>query len=196
MEEKNRSAEKQKAASAVEEEKESQQDLDLLLCDEDEPKRKKKKGDKSSDYSHTKVKSSNFLTNISYRQLNKNDHSNVSFVLDYISFIMQNLNLFSLERKFNSQTDQHYVNILWEKCLSKRLYRIVCREENFMILNQWNVTNQKATKIVEENVQKMKKTVALHEYFREYQLIYQYVYSLLFPKYVALNKNQGVQNRF
>ena len=101
-----------------------------------------------------------------------------------------------MERKFNSQIDQHYVNILWEKCLSKRLYRIVCPEENFMILNQWDVTNQKATKIVEvkkkkkkKERKKKKKTIALHEYFREYQLIYQYVYNLMFPKYVASNKN-------
>ena len=91
--------------------------------------------------------------NISNRKLKKrNDHANVSFVIDCIYFIVQNVNPFSLERKFNYQTDQHYLNMLLEKC----------REENFMVLNQLHVNYQKATKIVQEYDQKDEKSGELH----------------------------------
>lgn len=41
-----------------------------------------------------------------------------------------------------------------------------------------------------EYVYHEKKTVELRQYFKEYQLIYQYVYSLLFPKYVNFGNNK------
>ena len=110
------------------------------------------------------MKTRNFLTNISFRWLNKNDHAKISFVLDCISFIVQNFNLFSSEHKFNSQTDQHYVNI-WKKCLPKSLYKFICCKENVMVLNQLHVTYQKATKIVEKYVHKEKETSKLHSVF-------------------------------
>ena len=53
---------------------------------------------------------------------------------------------------------------------------------------------QKVTKIVQEYVQKEKKPVELDQYFRQYQLIYQYAYNLLFLKYVTLNKKYRVEN--
>ena len=94
MVEKNKSVEKQ-----AELEKESQQGLDFFLCNEDEPKNKKQKMTSKIAYSHTKVKAMNFLTNISFRSLNKNEHANISFVLDCYSFIGQNLNPFSFRKK-------------------------------------------------------------------------------------------------
>ena len=100
--------------------------------------------------------------NISNRKLKKrNDHANVSFVINCIYFIVQNVNPFFLERKFNYQTDQHYLNMLLEKC----------REENFMVLNQLHVNYQKATKIVQEYDQKDEKSGELHQLFGQYQLI-------------------------
>ena len=61
------------------------------------------------------MKAKNFLTKISYRCLNKNDHANILFVVDWYSFIVQNLNPFSLERKFNSLTDQLITYLLRRK---------------------------------------------------------------------------------
>ena len=115
------------------------------------------------------MKARNILTDISYRHLNKNDYTNISFVVDWILFIVQNLNAFSLERKFNSQTVQHYVGMLWKRCMSRSLYKIICREENFTPLNQLDVT--KANKIVSRYISHEKNTVELDQYFKEYQLI-------------------------
>lgn len=125
MEEKSKSVEKQQ----VEEEIESQQILDLIQCNNDEPKqRKRQKNIGRSSCSHTNVKARNFLTNISYRRLNKNDRTNISFMFDCISLILQNLNLFSLEKKPKSQIHQHYVKMTWQKCMQKSLCKFICGE--------------------------------------------------------------------
>lgn len=59
-----------------------------------------------------------------------------------------------------------------------------------MLSKQLDVTYRKTNKIVNEYVYHEKKTVELRQYFKEYQLIYQYVYSLLFPKYVNFGNNK------
>lgn len=82
-----------------------------------------------SNYSSTKVKARNFLSNIAWRKycrrLKKNDHKNESFIIDVFSFITLNLNSISIERKFDNPTDKNNVNnvtILWEiVCLSNYL---------------------------------------------------------------------------
>ena len=74
----------------------------------------------------------------SYRQLNENDHVAVSLAFYCISFIKQILNSFSLERKFSSEAVQHYVSMLWKKCLPKSL--------NSMILKLCDVCLHKANK--------------------------------------------------
>ena len=147
--------------------------VDFFLCNENEPKNKKKKKSSGVAYSHMKVKARKFVTNISCSRLNKSDHTNISFEVDCYSFIVQNSNPFSLERKFNSLTDQHYVNMMWEKCMPKSFYRFICLKENFILLNQLNVTYQKANKIVNYYIFCEKKTVELHQYFKQFQLIYQ-----------------------
>ena len=157
--------------------------------------RKRKRRFSGTTYSHTKIKARNFLTNISYRRLNKNDDAIISFAVDCYSFIAQNLNPFTLKRKFSSVTDQHYVNMMWEKCMPKSFHKFIFLEENFMLLNQLEVTYQKANKIANEYILHEKKTIELHQYFKEFQLIFQYVYSLLFPKYVNLNQKYKVKNR-
>ena len=53
------------------------------------------------------IKERNFFTNLSYRRLNKSDHLNISFMTNYFSFIIHNINPFLLKREFTSQPDQH-----------------------------------------------------------------------------------------
>ena len=87
--------------------------------------------------------------------------------------------LFSLERKFNFLTDQHDVNMMWEKYMAKSFDKFICLEENFMLLNQLEVTYQKNSKIVNDFISHEKKNV--QQCFEEFKLIYQNVYNLLFP---------------
>ena len=90
-------------------------------------------------HSNTKIKARNFLTNLSYQRLNKNNHLDISLVIDSYSFLTKNVNPFSLERTFSSVNDQQYVYMLWEKCIPNEFYKLVCKNNNFISLSQLNV---------------------------------------------------------
>ena len=63
-------------------------------------------------YSLVKVKARNFLTNLSYKRVKKDDLLNENFIIDCISFILLHLNLFYLERKFEDVADRDRVETL------------------------------------------------------------------------------------
>ena len=60
----------------------------------------------NKNYSPTKVKSRNFLTNISYNRLKRIDFDNASFIIDCYTYILINLNSFFLEQKFDNKSDR------------------------------------------------------------------------------------------
>ena len=53
------------------------------------------------DYSSTKVKTRNLLTNVSYRKFKQSDFNKTSFIADILSFLVQNFNRINLERKLD-----------------------------------------------------------------------------------------------
>ena len=59
----------------------------------------------NKNYSPTKVKSRNFLPNVSYNRLKCIDFDNGSFIIDCYPYILFNLNPFFLEQKFNDKSD-------------------------------------------------------------------------------------------
>ena len=76
---------------------------------------KKKRKSLQPKYSNTKIKARNFLTNLSYQRLNKNKHLNISFVIECFSFITENLNPNSLERKFTYKRNKKIHLLVVEK---------------------------------------------------------------------------------
>ena len=54
-------------------------------------------------YTTTRIKSRNFLSNISYVGINKEDFYNQNFVFDIYALMTTNLNPFSLDRKLSDQ---------------------------------------------------------------------------------------------
>lgn len=65
-------------------------------------------------YNNKRIKARNFLKNIVYSPLNKNDHLNRAFVVNAYTFLTQNLNPFSLDKTFNSQNDKQMISMIWE----------------------------------------------------------------------------------
>lgn len=59
-----------------------------------------------------------------------------TFVIDCFSFMLENLNPFSLERNFSLIKDRDCINMLWEKYIPQELYRDICLKEHFEILSQ------------------------------------------------------------
>ena len=64
------------------ENEENQQDLNFSQDNNDIPKKSISKG--RSDYSNTKVKTRNLLTNVAYRRFKQSDFNNKSFIIDIL----------------------------------------------------------------------------------------------------------------
>ena len=79
----------------------SQQDPGFFQDNNNVPKKKKKtqskKSTAKSNYSSTKVKARNLLTNVSYGRYKQKGFNNASFIIDILSFIVQNFTPINLD---------------------------------------------------------------------------------------------------
>ena len=91
-------------------------------------------------YSPTRIKSRNFLSNISYTGINKSDFCNESFILDVYVLLIKNLNPFSLQRNVSDKMKHEMVYMLWKECIPSEFYRYICKDENFKYLNVGDVS--------------------------------------------------------
>ena len=64
-----------------------------------------------SDYSNTKVKARNLLTNVAYRRFKQGDFMKDSFVIDLISFLVQNCNPINLEIKLEAEKEFNLLHL-------------------------------------------------------------------------------------
>ena len=60
-----------------------------------------KKIKRRKDYSNTKVKTKNLLTNVSYIRFKKFYFNKGSFIIEILSFLLQNVTSIYLEKKLN-----------------------------------------------------------------------------------------------
>ena len=60
---------------------------------------------KRKDYSNTKVKTRNLLTNVSYRRFKQRDFNKKNVIVDIMSFLTQNFNPINLDRKLDSEKE-------------------------------------------------------------------------------------------
>ena len=104
----------QNLLNTISEEIESQQGQDFFQDDNDVPKKEK---NAKSNYSSTKVKARNLLTNVSYRRYQQKDFNNASFIIDILSFLIQNFTPISLDRKLDNENEKQYVKMLWNESL-------------------------------------------------------------------------------
>ena len=71
-------------------------------------------------YTTTRIKSRNFLSNISYVGINKEGFYNENFIFDVYLLVTKNLNPFLLARKLNYQNKYQMINILLKECMLQR----------------------------------------------------------------------------
>ena len=86
-----------------------------------------KRSNRKSNYSSTKVKAQNFLTNVLYNRVKVEDFDNKSFVVDCYAFLLLYLNLFYFERKFDLPLDRNYVETLWHSVIPNDFYMFISR---------------------------------------------------------------------
>lgn len=86
-----------------------------------------------------RIKARNYLTNISYKGVTKEDLFNGNFVFDVSVLLANNLNPFSAKRKVQEKRNQDMIYMLWDECVPMKFYRYICGSENFTYLNGKNV---------------------------------------------------------
>ena len=99
--------------STFTEERGSQQDQNFSQDNNDVPKKKVKK----SIYSNKKVKARTLLRNVSDRMFKQSDFYNSSFVIDILSFLVQNFNPINLNRKLDIDREINIIKFLWDECI-------------------------------------------------------------------------------
>ena len=144
-------------------------------------------------YSPTRVKSRNFLSNISYNSINKADFYNENFILDVFIFLVKNLNPFSLQRKISDKFKHEMIYMLWRERVPSAFYRFICQEENFKYLNVRDVSQPDVLEIVGKFVDQDKNNLRLlQQCLANYKDIFQYVYSCTFPEIYTMSEKRGI----
>ena len=119
----------------------SQLDQNFYLDDKEDPpkkiagkikKQKKSNAEVKALFSATKVKTRNFLSNISYRRIKEQDFDKYSFVVHVYSFLIKDFNLFFFwDSKFNNECDHEMVLMLWQHCMPQTLHEYIKKPDNF-----------------------------------------------------------------
>ena len=135
------------------------------------------------------MKARNFLTNISYRRISDKDFKNANFVIDMLSYILLYIKPFFLTVTYSDREQQDMVKMLWKKCLPIRFYEHMKLPQNFEILNSGKLTFNQSKQIVLSYVQQPDIWQELVKTVIKNQIMYQYIYSMLFPlNYLQTNK--------
>ena len=167
----------------------SQQDRDFFQDDNEVPKKQLKKTVKSN-YSSTKVKACNLSTNLSYRRYKQKDFNNASFIIDILSFIVQNFTPINLDQKLDDEKEK------WGECIQHDFTRYIYKSDNHAVLSNPKLTYQKADAIVKNFIEEDTNRINILKYkTQKFFKLIRYVYSLLYPKIYNRINNSGIQNK-
>ena len=95
---------------------------------------------RKSDYSNTKVKARNLLTNAAYRRFKQSDFLKDSFIIHLLSFLLQNFNPINLVIKLELEKEREMVKFMWDVCLPREFVTFILQQNSFDIISQPNVT--------------------------------------------------------
>ena len=187
----------QKLLSTFSGEKESQPDLDFSTNDNDihfikEEKPKKKR---NTVYSSTKEKARNLLTNVGYRRFKLTDFSNTNFIIDILSFLLQNVNPINIDRKVDTEDEQLMISFLWEVCVPYEFVSVIYTSPNYQIIADPKLTFQKANQIVINWFNSYEKKHEVCEKIKENFKNIHYIYSSLYPKIYNRINQFGIKNK-
>ena len=114
---------------------------------------KKRKRTAKSNYSNTKVKARNLLTNVSYRRFKQKDFNNASFIIDILLFIVQYFTPINLSRKLDNEKDKLMVNFIRDECIPHDFMRYIYKKGNHAVISNPKLTYQKVNAIVKNFIE-------------------------------------------
>ena len=166
----------------------------ITLSKRKKNKTKQNKIEKTSikPYTTTRIKSRNFLSNISYVGITKEDFYNRNFVFDVYALVTKNVNPFQLERKISDFNKQEMIYMLWKERIPTEFYKYECLEENFVYLNGKNVLYPKVSEIILNFIQQDEKNYSkLRNNLCQFKSIFQYIYSCVYPEVHCSTERHG-----
>ena len=148
------------------------------------------------DYSNTKAKTRNLLTNVSYRRFKQSDFNKAIFIVDILSFLVKNFNPTSLERKLDIEEERDMVKYLWKNCIPHSFVRYMYKQENYGVISKPNLTYQKPNEIVKNFLLEGSNRIYILKYKIEekFPLIH-FIYLLFFSKIYKRTNNFGIQKK-
>ena len=172
---------------------EDQQDLNFS---QDNNVVSKKQLKHRNDYSNTKVKTRNLLTNVSYKRFKQFDFNKDSFVVDILSFLVQNFNPVNLDVKLDTEKERETIKFLRDECIPNEFVQFIYKQKYYNQISQPNLTYQKAHTIVKEYLFEDLNRINQLKYKLEekFNLIH-YVYSLLFSKIYNRTNTFGINKK-
>ena len=175
---------------------ESQPDLDFSMNNNDVHFIKEKKSKtRNTIYSSTKVKARNLLTNVGYTRFKPGDFYNLNFIVDILSFLLQNFNPINIDRRVDSEDEQLMINFLWEVCVPYELAAEIYKTPNYQILADPKLTFQKANQIVKNWIVSCEKKNEICKKINENFKNIHYIYSSLYPKVYSRINQFGIKNK-
>ena len=158
-------------------------------------KEEKPKKTRNTVYSSTKVKARNLLTNVRYRRFKQTDFSNLNFIIDILSFLLQNFNPINVDRKVDHEDEQLMINFLWEVCVPYEFVSAIYTSPNYQIIADPKLTFQKANQIVIKWVTYYEKKYEICQKIKENFKNIHYIYSSLYPKIYHRVNQFGIKNK-
>ena len=154
----------------------------------------KKRMRKNVNYSPTKVKARNFLTNVSYNRIKNSDFENRTLIIDCYCYILLYLNPFYLERKFENILDREFVNVIWCLLMPNDFYNFISQPKNFKALNKLKLKYQEANETGKSFTDDETQFQMLKDFLIRNSTHYQFAFGNLFPKCFARIEEYGVKN--
>ena len=123
------------------------------------------------------------LTNVGYRRFKQSDFMKDSFIIDILSFLVQNCNPINLEIKLEAEKERKMVKFMWDVFIPHDFLNFMLKHDSYNIISQPNLTYQKANTIVKNylledgnKINQLKCKMA-----EKFNLIH-YIYSFLYAK--------------
>ena len=149
-----------------------------------------------SDYSNTKVKTRNLLTNVSYRRFKQSDFNKNNLIVDILSFLVQNFNPVNLDIKLDTEKKREMVKFMWDECIPNEFVSFIYKHRYYTQISQLSLTYQKANRIVKEYLAEDINRIN-HLKFKieeKFDLIH-FIYSLLFSKVYNRTNSFGIRKK-
>ena len=116
------------------------------------------------------------------------------FVIDFLSFLVQNCNPINLEIKFETEKERKTIKFMWDVSIPHEFVSFMLKHNNFSIISQPYLTYQKANAIVKSYIFEDGNRINQIKYkmAEKFNLVH-YIYSFLYAKIYNRTNPCGIE---